>query len=362
VAHTRYRTLAKLRAAPGVLRFAADFRTASFRADRRLARLGRTSKPIVAGPWRSEIGFEVLYWIPLLRWFAEEHGVERDRLIAVSRGGAGIWYGDVCGRSVDIFDHFSTEELKGWHTQQIAETGSQKQMRLRPFEREILNRAEESIGERDLAVLHPSVMYNLFRAYWAWRRPIGSVKVRTRFRPLPSPETHLPAMPGLDGLPDEYVAVKIYFSSCFPETTENRRFVAALLARLARNGNVVLLSTGLDLDDHSDYMSEGRERIFAIDHLVTPRNNLEVQSRIISGARGLVTTYGGFSYLGPFLGVPSCAFYSVENFVPGHVAVMRRATKVLRDQGQDIGFVTLHIRDFPIIDQVLGEPAREVHL
>jgi hypothetical protein len=351
---TSYTTLEKVRAIPGVLRFAADFRTAALRADRQLAKLQRGSRPIVAGPWRSEIGFEVLYWIPLLNWFAQQYDVGPDRLVAVSRGGAGAWYANVCGRYVDIFDHFSADELKDWHTRQMEATGSQKQMRVEPFEQEILDRVGQTLREPSYDVLHPSVMYNLFRAYWAWRRPIGSVKSRTLFRRLPPPEDHSPPVPGLETLPDEYVAVKVYFSSCFPETDANRRFVADLLARLARKGHVVLLSTGLDLDDHSDYFADERERLLGIEHLITPRNNLEVQSRIISHARGLVTTYGGFSYLAPFLGVPSCAFYSVENFVPGHMAVMRRATKVLRDRGYRVAFVNLHTADVPLLDEMLG--------
>ena len=32
----------------------------------------RKPGPILVGPWLSEVGFELLYWIPLLRWIKEQ--------------------------------------------------------------------------------------------------------------------------------------------------------------------------------------------------------------------------------------------------------------------------------------------------
>jgi hypothetical protein len=46
---------------------------------------------------------------------------------------------------------------------------------------------------------------------------------------------------------------------------------------------------------------------------------------VIAGARGLVATYGGFSYLAPLLGVPAATFIEIEQTVPLHLEVIRRA-------------------------------------
>jgi hypothetical protein len=61
-----------------------------------LAELAAGDGPIVAGPWRGSMGVELLYWIPFLRWFRLRFGVDRSRLVAVSRPGAASWYADVC--------------------------------------------------------------------------------------------------------------------------------------------------------------------------------------------------------------------------------------------------------------------------
>src|SRR5262245_54769655 len=51
-----------------------------------LRRLLATDAPIVAGPWLGEVGFEILYWIPFLRWLVDQ-GVPAERITAISRGG-----------------------------------------------------------------------------------------------------------------------------------------------------------------------------------------------------------------------------------------------------------------------------------
>jgi hypothetical protein len=55
---------------------------------------------------------------------------------------------------------------------------------------------------------------------------------------------------------------------------------------------------------------------------VTPEDNLAVQTKIVARARELVATYGGFSYLGPMLGVPTRALYTQEAFQRVHLDVL----------------------------------------
>ena len=67
---------------------------------------------------------------------------------------------------------------------------------------------------------------------------------------------------------------------------------------------MVLLSTGLLVDDHEEWAT-AHPRVHPIEHLLRPEDNLALQTRVIAASQGLVATYGGFSYLAPFLGVPA---------------------------------------------------------
>src|SRR5262245_38172770 len=38
---------------------------------RRLRALSRSKRPVIIGPWTGEVGFELLYWVPFVRWAVE---------------------------------------------------------------------------------------------------------------------------------------------------------------------------------------------------------------------------------------------------------------------------------------------------
>src|SRR5689334_25417524 len=80
----------------------ASFVTGSWRSrlwPLKRQQLLRSKDPILVGPWLSEIGFEALYWIPFLQRLIHD-GLDRSRLIPISRGGAAAWYGTEQGLEV----------------------------------------------------------------------------------------------------------------------------------------------------------------------------------------------------------------------------------------------------------------------
>jgi hypothetical protein len=308
-------------------------------ARRRAAALARTARRpgrIVVGPWHSEIGFELLYWIPMLRHALEAAGVGPERVTAVSRGGVASWYEGIAGEYVDLLDHVSVDELRALHSEREKAFGVQKQLGPLKSEEQLLERMVP--GYRESATLiHPSAMYRLFHFFFGPAQPISIVERNTMHRPIVSPE-HEPVP--LDDQPAEYVAVKAYFSSCFPDNPANREFVTDLVKRIAEEREVVLLDTGLRLDDHDDFHLD-RPNVHSLRDSLPPERNLAIQTQMIAGADALVSTYGGFSYLGPYLGVPSLCFYSDDNFNHGHLDVMRRAGRELADVGAGAPFVPL---------------------
>ena len=167
-----------------------------------------------------------------------------------------------------------------------------------------------------------------------------------------------PVIPALAGrLPASYVAVRFYFSSCFPDTAENRAFVEATVRGLAATTDVVLLNTGIRVDDHQDYAPGRQSRIHTVDDLMTPERNLDVQTAVIAGARAFVGTYGGYSYLAPLCGVPALAFYSVrEAFYANHREL---AERVFRDVNGG-SLVTLDVKDAALVRAALGA-AQDLH-
>jgi hypothetical protein len=88
---------------------------------------------------------------------------------------------------------------------------------------------------------------------------MGFVDSHTRFTTITPPAI---IDPGL--LPSEYVAVKFYAARSLPDTPEIRRVLRGMIAELSERVAVVLLDTGLVLeDDHADYDLAGGRVISA---------------------------------------------------------------------------------------------------
>ena len=168
-------------------------------------------------------------------------------------------------------------------------------------------------------MIHPLVMYSRMRFVLELMQPVEAVTRIGEYRELLLEDRRLPP-----GCPADYVAVKLYFSDSFPDDEASRALAARVLGELAERTDVVVLTSGRQLDEHREWVPEGA-RIHDSSSWVTPQDNLAVQTAVVAGARELVATYGGFSYLGPMLGVPTRALWTQEAFQRVHLDVLRAA-------------------------------------
>lgn len=295
---------------------------------RDLAAIAARRTVIVAGPWLGEVGFELLYWVPFLRWFADRFNVSPGRLIVVSRGGTSSWYRPFASQYFDAFDQVTPDTFRGQHDARVRDLGEQKQTRLTEFDRELIDAATRRANVSEWSLLHPSRMYDVLNPYWWGHLSSGWVHQHTRYARLSEPDR----MADID-MPERYVAAKFYFNDCFPANAQNRAFVRDALRTLAGRGPVVALSTGLNIDDHGGVRLDE----YGVRHLpegIDPARNLHVQSTLVSHAQAFVGTYGGFSYMAPFYGVRSLAFYSDSSgFSQKHLHMARSAFDTLGTTG-----------------------------
>ena len=328
---------------------AGAFQT-EWQIEREIAAVARGRQPIIVGPWLSEVGFEVLYWIPFLRWFEDRYRVGRERVVAVSRGGVADWYRDVAGKYVEIFDHVDPETFgrQNAERREDNESGGQKQTALGSLDRDILSTARRATGLESAAVCHPSLMYRLFSQFWLGNRALDLVQSHTRHLPL-----SVPRVPGL-GLPAQYVAAKFYTGAALPDTAEYRRALRELVRIVAQQLPVVTLDTGMATDEHEDYLFHDIPNVISLRDQLTPRTNLGVQASVIAGAQRFVGTCGSVAWMAPMLGVDTIAAYAQDRFLTSHIMF---ASQVYARMGA-AKFETLDIRAAMQVDWLAPEAQR----
>ena len=83
---------------------------------------------------------------------------------------------------------------------------------------------------------------------------------------------------------------------------------------------------------------------------MSPRMNLDVQSKVIARARAFVGTHGGLSYLPPLYGVKSLSFYSdARGFRTQHLDLARRVFA-----GMHGSYVALDVNDLDTLRATIG--------
>ena len=177
-----------------------------------IERVVRKPGPIIVGPFLSEVGFELLYWIPLLRWIKEKWQMDPERLTVVSRGGTALWYDGLNGRYLDVFDftspaRFAARSAARWESEQ-----RQKQFVLRDEDEEIIAWARQRCGAADAEVLHPSLMYRLFGPVFQGQLPIDAMLKRVRYERFAKPDLSRELA---SKLPQDYAALRFYFRPSF---------------------------------------------------------------------------------------------------------------------------------------------------
>jgi hypothetical protein len=275
---------------------------------RRLRRIAGGTGPVVAGPWTGDVGLELLYWLPFLRWLTTEGGVDPTRVVAVSRGGVGDWYADVSNTYVDLHDHFPADRVMRWGDDS---------------DRRAVELAQESAGIERSERLHPSLLRRLFGARWEHGASSSVVSAHTTHASLPA------GAPANTELPGPYAAVKLDFNEHLPNTAANRDILRRTVEWFGERMSVVCLQDVAP--GRESFVPETTERVQTI--VLEPSRSLAEQSAIVRNADVFVSTYTGCSYLGPYVETPTIALYSDAPSDLVHLDLIDRVGRQLGDEG-----------------------------
>jgi hypothetical protein len=261
--------------------------------------LQRSSAPIILGPWKGEVGFEALYWIPFLR----KLGLPKERLIALTRGGAHLWY--PADRHLDLYSLREPKDLRIDTMLTHAKTGMMKQQAWTKFERQVVKDAAKQLGLTRYHVLHPHWMFRTLWPFWTTTRGLTWLLQHLDIQSLPAVS--------IDGatLPPSYVAVRFYARPTFPMHDATMTVATEAVKQLAKQHTVILLNSGIHADDHVDFTIPAMPNVLKMTDLfaTTAENNLSLQSAILSHAQAFVGTYGGLAQLAMLYRKPTVSFY-----------------------------------------------------
>lgn len=269
-----------------------------------VADLKADTKPILLGPFRSELGFEVSYWLPFLRWLSTQVPGFDQRASIITRGGLAPLYAPVAHQGIDLYALRSVTEVRRENLSDHLDTKLQKQMRVTAWDEDVLADAADQLGIGALYhTVHPAWMYWGLEPFWNEDAGLRYLLQCADYTPLAKP-----AVPPAQ-LPPRYVAVKFYGRATFPYPHPDvAEFVTRTVGQLAKQCPVVLLTSSGEHDDHSDIVCSG-PNIHRLPPDLAPETNLWVQASVLAYATAFIGTYGGMAQLALRMGVPSVSFW-----------------------------------------------------
>jgi hypothetical protein len=234
-------------------------------------------------------------------------------------------YAGVAGHYVDLFDLVTPAELAARNAERRArqEGGGQKQSAVDAVDERLLAAARARLGLSGGTVCHPSLFFRLFRHVWHGNLPMDVLWTHTRY------VRSTLALPCPPGLPDRFVAAKLYAGPALSSTAATRAAVREVVERTAAGSPVVLLETELGIDEHRDFDVGDIAHVTSAASLMSPRTNLAVQLALATRSQAFLGTCGGLAWVTPFLGVPTVAVCDDDAALAIHLLVARQAGRAV---------------------------------
>lgn len=249
------------------------------------------------GPFVGEVGYELSYWIPWIRKFCDDVKLEESRIGIVTRGGAHVWYPDHA-HSLELLSDISADEFRKLQSAEYP-------TKLRHAEKQLIKR----LGISRFRIAHPREMHSAISEFRGNYCGIEGLETHLSFASL-SRTAVTNRIERLDGFkdvltPERYGAVRLYTNSLIgDELTVQKAW--RLVALAARDFNLVDVGVMLKLDDHVAIAPEAGTAMSPLADC-PPSLNLALQTLVILRSNFLVSTYGGISYIGLLLGIPTLA-------------------------------------------------------
>ena len=317
-------------------------------------RLGRSDKPILVGPWRGEVGFEVLYWIPFLHALRRRYGIDPERIIPITRGGMGELYQTPA--YLELFAMRSPADLRVENRLQHKRTGMLKQMERSAWDQQVIRDAAETLKLSRYHVLDPAWMYHRLSPFWEGQRGLEWFRHQVDYTPLPAMPFDGPTRAigswKVSTLPEKFICVKFYARATFPANPLTATIARETIKQISASVPVILLNPNLFMDDHMDFtLKESMPNVHTLSDLVTltPENHLAVQAQILSRSMGFVGTYGGVAQMALRLGKPSLSLYTEWG---GTMWAHKHLSEVLGN-AMGVPFQVHKVGDVPLMQSVL---------
>lgn len=282
------------------------------------------SRKIVLGPWIGELGYELLYWIPFLRFLKSKGVFDNKECIVISRGGMQYWYSDICTEYIEIFDQITLEEYTLLRKRFYSEQVSNKNIYTSATEILIAKKCRADYE----FLFSQSIMFSFLNQFIKSLGKRATLNFFTSVLQLEIPEDFPKTNNFQFPENEKYIITNFYSRPSFQITLADISKINAMLFDLSKEFRIIRI-------DEFTYDLEHNELSNIYDGIpyqgiesIGISSNLLVKTALIRNADFYIGTYGGPSYLSVLNGIPTFVFSSsYEGLNPMHENLIREIVR-----------------------------------
>lgn len=257
-------------------------------------RIADSQAPVIAGPCLEDAGWEVLFWLPFLRWVAARR--PRGFQLAVSMRGLPEWYTGVSEKFVSMSQLIDWQTYRQLQGQQLNYSAKNAKRQISALDARLVELGADVAGLANPELLHPARLLELVDESRRGRVPAGAITAHAVYARLPSPDKPVP------GLPESYVVVLYRKPKTAGTDTSADVRLSDLVRRVSQHCPVVVLVSDREAPVFDD-SGLGVQTLRVDD--IKDSSRIQARARVIGKARAMIA-FGDqeSSALAPFLGVP----------------------------------------------------------
>lgn len=257
---------------------------------------------VLFGPWMGELGFEILYWAPLVNYLSKKGD------ISLSRGGISILYPGL--QYLDIFDRLDNTAWIRAQNDRKRILGGEKQRKWTFKELKLTNYFISTITTKDIKILHPNNLFELY-GFSSGKERNFQEKLLKDYVNVFDKEFKKLALNSKRA--NKSCLIATYTREGLSSEQLNNFFKTEKFKKLVSNKEMCFLSNTFGDNSHEFVVPNQK-----VEDKIVYRNNLEHKIQQMLTCKMIITTDGGLAYLSVLLGKDTYAIRGSGDYWSEH--------------------------------------------
>lgn len=273
---------------------------------------------LIAGPWMGELGFEILYWAPLI------NSLFCENLLVISRGGTSSIYPSK-SKYLELFEHIDQAHWNKFIGRRQRVLGGEKQRSVLPSEISVIKKILKNENINENRIMHPMQMFAMYNFN-------SKSELFFQIQLLEKLVEDL-EFSKIAGKKQNSIFYDVYQREGLTQESLDAFNQVNLKSLIGQFEVQIIRSSYSDNHQFVSLPRDINENTKVTETIVERKSNLQSKITQIMRSKRVITTNGGMAYLSLLLGTPTIAFQGeASHWNPHHDLLAKKLAQLTKTE------------------------------